>query len=164
MKLWGRAFDGFERAVRAHSDGSVEAAGFGLPELQSRVLAGAPDADLLIVPADWLPSLAAAGRIIPLGPYVDSMAAWSKSFVDGVTWNGDVYGIPFHDGPQLLFTRPSLGLPVPSTWDEIVAQAAQVGTVLAGAPDGHNNVYDFFLHLWRLDGDVRATLELLRSF
>ncbi|MFC7497087.1 MULTISPECIES: ABC transporter substrate-binding protein [unclassified Nocardioides] len=176
IRLWGREFDGFRRAVAAHADawpgGVVEARWFGLPELQGAVLGPAvPDADVLVVPADWLPALAAAGRIRPLTEHVatappeDWPDAWAPSFHEGVTWGSDVYGLPFHDGPQLLFTRPSLlashDLTAPDTWSELLAQAAilhtpdgRAGTVLAGAPDGHNNVYDLALHLWRLGGDL----------
>lgn len=175
LRLWGREFDGFRRAVDAHaaawSGGAVEAEWFGLPELQARVLGrGTPDADLLVVPADWLPALAAAQRVLPLTAHLASAPpegwpeAWSESFHDGIGWDGEVYGLPFHDGPQLLFTRPSLldahGLSAPSTWSQLLAQATTLhgpgvaGTVLAGAPDGHNNVYDLALHLWRLGGEL----------
>lgn len=198
LRLLGRDFDGFRRAVDVHaggwSGGTVESEWVGLPELQARVLGPTePDADLLVVPADWLPALAATGRIRPLTSYVDQAPpegwpeAWSPSFHEGVTWAGDVVGLPFHDGPQLLFTRPSLlaarGLRPPQSWSELLQVAGVLhrpgtsGTVLAGAPDGHNNVYDFVLHLWRLGGDlvdhagavtldaaeVRAALAFLRG-
>ena len=176
LRLWGREFEGFRRAVAAHAgtwaDGTVESTWLGLRELQAGVLGpSSPDTDVLLVPADWLPALAAAGRVRPLTPHVAAAppegwpTAWSSSFHRGVTWGSEVYGLPFHDGPQLLFTRPSLlaahGLRTPSTWSQLLAQAAQLhtpaaraGTVLAGAPDGHNNVYDLALHLWRLGGDL----------
>ena len=198
LRVRGRDFDGFRRAVAAHAaawpGGTVEAHWDGLPELQSAALGDtAPDADILLVPADWLPALAASGRVVPLtaalrvAPPDGWPDAWSPSFHEGVTWGDDVYGLPFHDGPQLLFTRPALlaehGLDAPGTWSQLVAQAAalhepgvRAGTVLAGAPDGHNNVYDFVLHLWRLGGDLldggrpqldspaaRAALALLRE-
>ncbi|WP_344741359.1 ABC transporter substrate-binding protein [Microlunatus spumicola] len=153
------------------SDG-IRATWLGLPELEAAALGPtAPDADLFVVPADWLPALAAGGRIRPLTPYLDQTPpegwpdAWSPSFHEGITWGDDVYGLPFHDGPQLLFTRPSLlaeqGLQPPATWSELLAQAAalqergvRAGTVLAGKPDGHNNVYDLVLHLRRFGGDL----------
>jgi multiple sugar transport system substrate-binding protein len=198
LRVRGRDFDGFRRTVAAHAAawpaGSVEARWDGLPELQAAVLgAAAPDADVLLVPADWLPALAAARRVVPLTRHLRAAApdgwpdAWSPSFHEGVTWGGDAYGLPFHDGPQLLFTRPALlaerGLAAPATWTELLHQATalhepgvRAGTVLAGAPDGHNNVYDFVLHLWRLGGDLldegrphldsaaaRAALEFLRE-
>jgi multiple sugar transport system substrate-binding protein len=176
LRLWGRAFDGFRRAVEAHAaawpGGGIEATWFGLPELQGRVLGpGAPTADLLLVPADWLPALAADGRVRSLAAYLDAdppdgwPLAWAASFHEGISWAGEVYGMPFHDGPQLLFSRPSLleahGLAAPASWSELVScaralhtAAGPAGTVLAGAPDGHNNVYDLVLHLWRLGGDL----------
>jgi multiple sugar transport system substrate-binding protein len=185
LRLWGREFDGFRRAFEAHAaawpGGTVSVTLHGLPELQAAALGPtAPDADILVVPADWLPAMAAAGRILPLD--TDCVPgwpdAWASSFRDGVTWDADVstdvWGLPFHDGPQLLFTRPTLlaehGLRTPATWSEFLDAAAalhrprrQAGTVLAGAPDGHNNVYDFVLHLWRHGGDLvvdgRATVD-----
>ena len=170
LTLLGRDFGGFRRAVAAHAEawpgGSVEPAWLGLPELQVAVLgAGAPAADLVVVPADWLPALAARGAVRPLTADLATAApegwpdAWSPSFVEGVTWDDEVWGLPFHDGPQLLFTRTDLG-PAPATWSELVERARALhgpdvaGTVLAGAPDGHNNVYDFVLHLWRCGGDL----------
>ncbi len=199
LRLWGRAFDGFEQAVAAHGaawdGGRVDARWFGLRELQAAVLGGStPDADVVIVPADWLPALAAAGRVRPLTRHVESdppddwPAGWTASFHEGVSWGSEVYGLPFHDGPQLLFTRPSLlaehGLVAPVTWSGLVETATalhqpdgRAGTVLAGAPDGHNNVYDLVLHLWRLGGglvaatgrftvdtaEMRAALAFLRN-
>jgi len=175
LTLWGREFEGFQRAVAAHAaawpGGDVAARWLGLPALQAAVLDADPDADLLLVPADWLPALAAAGTVRPLTSYLADDApqgwpgAWSPSFHAGLTWGSDIYGLPFHDGPQLLFTRPSLlaghDLRPPTTWSELLDVAAalhgpdgRAGTVLAGAPDGHNNVYDLVLHLWRLGGDL----------
>ncbi|WP_460778616.1 ABC transporter substrate-binding protein [Microlunatus antarcticus] len=150
----------------------VRATWLGLPELEAAALGpDDPTADLLVVPADWLPALAASGRIRGLTPYLEQTSpegwpdAWSPSFHEGITWGDDVYGLPFHDGPQLLFTRPSLlaehGLQPPTTWSDLLAQAAalqepgvRAGTVLAGKPDGHNNVYDLVLHLRRFGGDL----------
>lgn len=191
LRLWGREFAGFRRAVEAHAAawpaGTVSATWHGLPELQAAALGPTPPpADVLVVPADWLPAMAAAGRILPLTDAPPGWPdAWAAGFRDGVTWRADVYGLPFHDGPQLLFTRPALlaehGLRAPATWSEFLDTAAALhrpglaGTVLAGAPDGHNNVYDFVLHLWRLGGDLvvdgrvrvdtreaRAALDVLR--
>lgn len=185
LRVRGRDVDGFRRAVAAHaaawSGGAVEARWDGLPELQAAALGpDDPAADVLIVPADWLPALAASGRAVPLRgqPPAGWPDAWAPSFHEGIRWAGEVYGLPFHDGPQLLFTRPGLGLRPPATWPELVEQAAtlhepgvRAGTVLAGVPDGHNNVYDFVLHLWRFGGDLphldsaptRAALSFLRE-
>lgn len=170
VRLLGRAFGGFERAVDAHAaawtGGTVEARWLGLPELQAAALDDPLDVDVLVVPADWLPALAASGRVVPLRERLASDPpegwpdAWAASFLDGVGWGEEVYGLPFHDGPQLLFSRPSLVPQPPRTWGDLLATAERLhgeevaGTVLAGAPDGHNNVYDLVLHLWRHGGDL----------
>lgn len=179
LQLLGRAFDGFARAVDAHAaawpSGTVEVRWVGLPELQAAALDESLTTDVLVVPADWLPALAAAGRARPLTAHLATDApegwpdAWSPSFLEGVTCGDEVHGLPFHDGPQLLFSRPSLVASPPATWSELVVLATELhgagraGTVLAGAPDGHNNVYDFVLHLWRHGGDLvtdgRVTLD-----
>lgn len=90
------------------------------------------------------------------------------------------WGSAFHCGPQLVLRRRDLyedpreqerfaaahGRPLlpPASWADIDEQAAWFtrpeqglhGTVLAGAPDGHSNVYDLVLQLRRAGGDVLA--------
>ncbi|WP_181804047.1 extracellular solute-binding protein [Streptomyces shenzhenensis] len=175
LRLLGRDFAGFRRAAAAHSAawpaGTVTARWVELPVLQQSVLRQDADADLLLVPADWLPALAARGAIAGLDGQLARRQpegwpdAWSASFLEGVSFSGQVWGLPFHDGPQLLFTRSDLyaahGLTPPATWAELAGHAARLhepgrcaGTVLAGAPDGHNNVYDFLVHLRRYGGDL----------
>ena len=181
LRLLGRDAPAFRHAVDAHAaawraqgGGELETRWRGLPDLQTDLLEDSDlAADLVLVPADWLPALAASGVVRSL-PDVD-LAPWAESFVDGVTYEGEVWGLPFHDGPQLLFTRRDAG-PPPTTWDELADLAAswhsdrRAGTVLAGAPDGHNNVYDYAAQVWRFGGDVlqpdsapaRAALDFLR--
>ncbi|HLI60921.1 MAG TPA: extracellular solute-binding protein [Solirubrobacteraceae bacterium] len=92
--------------------------------------------------------------------------------------DGRVYGVAYHDGPVMLLYRTDLyrdpaeqrgfaerfGYPLAParTWDELLDQAAWFtrpeqrlwGTVLAGYPDAHNNVYDFLTQLWLRDADL----------
>ena len=90
---------------------------------------------------------------------------------------GSVYGLPYHDGPEIFHYRTDLfGDPAeqqrvpssstamrlrpPDTWDEFLDMArfftrpddGLYGTVVAGLNDGHNNVYDFLIHLWSRGG------------
>jgi multiple sugar transport system substrate-binding protein len=89
---------------------------------------------------------------------------------------GRVFGLPYHDGPEIFHYRTDLfgsaqeqerfaqrfGRPlrVPETWGEFLDVATfftrpddgLYGSVVAGAPDGHNNVYDFLIHLWSRGG------------
>lgn len=190
LRLVGRDFDGFRAAVSVHAagwPGTVDARWHSLRDLQDLTVGGAAmhdgSTDLVVVPADWLPALAEAGAVRSLSPMLDRAApdgwpgCWCPSFHEGIGYAGQVWGLPFHDGPQLLFTRTDLyddpgeqaryeekhGLPLAParTWAELLAQASWFargsdlhGTVLAGAPDGHNNVYDFVVQLWLRGGDL----------
>lgn len=139
-------------------------------------------ADLVMAPADWIPALATAGSIRSLWPASrDEPGTWSASFEPPLVRDGVRWAAPYHDGPQLLFWRTDLyddsaeqagyfsahGRPLasPRDWDELERQARWFtraddglwGTVFAGLPDGHNNVYDFVAQLWRRGGDVFDT-------
>ena len=84
---------------------------------------------------------------------------------------GRTFGIAYHDGPQVFMYRTDLfddpreqaafrrqsgrDLDVPRTWSEFLEVARfftrpdddLYGCVVAAKPDGHNNVYDFTIHL-----------------
>jgi len=90
--------------------------------------------------------------------------------------SGNVFGMAYHDGPEMFHYRSDLfgnareqaafrraygyDLHVPLTWDEFLDVARFFtrpgeglwGAVVAGQPDGHNNVYDFLIHLWSRGG------------
>lgn len=107
-------------------------------------------------PDAWVPSL----RTLQTGP------------------DGRSYGVAYHDGPVMLIYRRDLYenaaeqsgfqdkygyvLAPPRTWREYLDQARWFdrpeqglrGTVLAGLPDQHNNIYDFLTHLWSRGGDL----------
>jgi multiple sugar transport system substrate-binding protein len=92
--------------------------------------------------------------------------------------DGCVYGVAYHDGPVMLIYRRDLyesaeeqagfadkygyALTPPTTWRAYLDQAHWFdrpeeglrGTVLAGLPDRHNNIYDFLTHLWSRGGDL----------
>ncbi|HTX01044.1 MAG TPA: extracellular solute-binding protein, partial [Acidimicrobiales bacterium] len=107
-------------------------------------------------PDAWVPSL----RSLQQGP------------------DGRTYGIAYHDGPVMLLYRRDLyedreeqrrfeqrhGRPLhpASSWEELREQArfftrptdGLYGTLLAGFPDEHNNVYDFLTQLWSRGGEL----------
>jgi multiple sugar transport system substrate-binding protein len=105
--------------------------------------------------------------------------AWAPALRELQTGpDGRVYGVAYHDGPIMMIYRTDLyeseeeragfeekhGYPLapPTTWTEFHDQAVWFdrpddglrGTVLAGFPDEHNNVYDFLTHLWSRGGDL----------
>lgn len=194
--FWGRSGDGFQASIAAQREAGVELDEHwvGLPELEHALVESSlgidGGADLVLVPADWLPRLAESGAVRPLDGLLDDAPiegwpeAWSPAFTDVVTFavpsraGRSVWGVPFHDGPPLLFWRTDLyespeeqdrfreatgrDLSPPRTWSDVDRQVAWFtrpdeglwGTVLAGAPDGHNNVYDFVTQLRVRGGDV----------
>ncbi len=92
--------------------------------------------------------------------------------------DGKTYGIAYHDGPEVFMYRADLfgdrseqerfaarfGYPLrpPETWSQFLDVAhfftrpdeGLWGTCVAAFPDGHNNVYDFLIHLWSRGGDL----------
>lgn len=91
---------------------------------------------------------------------------------------GRLHALPYHDGPTMLIYRDDLftdrierarfvarhgyQLAPPQTWEQFLdvarhftrPEAGLWGTVLAGLPDGHNNVYDFLIQLWSRGGEL----------
>lgn len=112
-------------------------------------------------------------------PPPDWAAGWSES-LRGLQRDaaGGIYGMAYHDGPEMFMYRADLfenpaeqkafqeqhGYPlrVPETWSQFreVAkfftrpQQGLYGALIAGLNDGHNNVYDFFIHLWSRGGQL----------
>lgn len=113
----------------------------------------------------------------------DPPAGWPEAWVESLRSlqagpDGRIYGIAYHDGPIMLLYRTDLygdpaeqqgftaqfgySLRPAQTWAELVDQAkwftrpeeGLYGTVLAGFPDSHNNIYDFLTQLWVRDADL----------
>jgi multiple sugar transport system substrate-binding protein len=110
-------------------------------------------------------------------PPSDWPHGWSASLLDlQRDASGQVFALPYHDGPEMFMYRADLfehpgeqiafqnqyGYPlqVPETWSQFRDAArfftrpeqGLYGAMIAGLNDGHNNVYDFFLHLWSRGG------------
>jgi len=90
--------------------------------------------------------------------------------------SGHVFGLPYHNGPEVFMYRTDLfddpmererfrrqhgrNLAPPTTWSDLLDLARYftrpdddlVGCVVAAKPDGHNDVYDFLIHLWSRGG------------
>lgn len=103
---------------------------------------------------------------------------WSKSLLSLQNFDGQIVGLPFHDGPECLIYRKDLfeshqeqaayfakygkHLRVPQTWEDFkqVAEffnrpaANLYGSIFACYPDGHNAVFDYCLQLWTRGGSL----------
>lgn len=109
----------------------------------------------------------------------DWPTGWSESMRSlQVGPNGKTYALPWHDGPEVLHCREDFfddpdeqvkflhkygrELGPPKDWDEFMEVARFYtrpetrlwGCCLGSYPDGHNNVYDFLIHLWSRGGQL----------
>jgi multiple sugar transport system substrate-binding protein len=192
-----RQFDGFQHALtqqiaayRQHRpEAEIAISALDVQPLYETMVAGGGakrgDADLFMAVTDWLPELIRDGHIDCLDDYlaVDPPRDWPHGWADSVLAlqrdaAGRVYGLPYHDGPEVFLYRTDLfgdprererfgrqygrDLAPPRTWSEFLDLArffnrpddGLAGCVIAAKPDGHNDVYDFMLHLWSRGGRV----------
>jgi len=95
---------------------------------------GAEDSsvDLIGMDIPWTAEFANAGW---LRPYEGALAEQvSKdafdSAVEAASFEGKLYGAPFNSNTQLLFYRKDLVAQPPTTWDQMIDQAQQLGTTI----------------------------------
>lgn len=142
------------------------------------------DWDIVHINTDWIAQAYAEGGLCVLNdllekkPIADYQNAWSPSLLSFQNFDGEIVGLPFHDGPECLVVRKDLfhspveqenffkqyqrPLEVPRTWSEFLEVASfftrpgdnLYGTIFAGYPDGHNAVFDFCIQLWSRGGEL----------
>jgi multiple sugar transport system substrate-binding protein len=192
-----RKFGPFESAIQkqwhsfnlyAQTGLTLEAEAFDLQPLSETLFErgglARGDWDVAFLDTDWLARAHASKAVLNLAPFVkadpprDFPAGWSDSLLRFHNIDGEIVGLPYHDGPECLIFRKDLfdapeeqrayhqhfGAPlrVPRTWTEFrqVAGFFQrphenlFGTAFAAFPDGHNSVYDFLLQLWTRGGEL----------
>ncbi|XEC92636.1 extracellular solute-binding protein [Paenibacillus tarimensis] len=197
LKLISREFSGFERSFAAQAahftrlrpEWGIDCEFEEIHRLYNRMVKGREaeqgDYDLFLCVSDWLPEAIRGQLLVPLDEFLeqdppeDWPDAWSPSMRQLQTGeDGKVYGIAYHDGPEMLLYRNDLfedpleqetfrqtygyELKVPVTWDEFLDAARFFtrpernlhGALIAAYPDGHNNVYDFLIHLWSRGGEL----------
>lgn len=127
--------------------------------------------DIAFLSTDWASEAAASGTLTDLAELLRARPpegfpeAWPDSLLRLQNVDGQVIGLPFHDGPECLIYRKDLvegRWVVPETWDQYHEAARQLhgaeenlsGAVFGTFPDGHNTVYDFCLQLWSRGGEL----------
>lgn len=138
---------------------------------------GTGNFDIYSVVTEWMPEYTSAGFLEPLDDYIAADApedwpnAWTKGFTFQYGADGQYYGFPHHDGPQLLYYRADLfedpdnmaafkseygyDLAPPATWDQFVDIATfftnpdedMWGTVLTAKFGEQQLAHDFWLML-----------------
>lgn len=129
------------------------------------------DWDIAFLSTDWITEAQHKGLVDDLSPHLQRQPVdgfpdgWSPSLLRLQSFNGGIWGMPYHDGPECLMYRKdclaAAGIDVPRTWDEFVAAARALhrpeaglnGTAMALFADGHNGFYDFCIHVWTRGGE-----------
>ncbi|MFY0628341.1 MAG: extracellular solute-binding protein [Reichenbachiella sp.] len=198
MRIAVRKFDPFESALQkqweafCQSTGctlTLEAIPMDLHPLYEATL-GKEDGlvkgkwDIAYLNTDWITEAKENGKLWKLNDMINEKPpeefpeGWSDSLLGMQNFDGDIYGIPFHDGPECLVYRKDLfesekekeafekefnrALRPPNTWVELIEIATffqrpednLYGTVVAAFPDGHNTVFDLCLQVWARGGDI----------
>jgi multiple sugar transport system substrate-binding protein len=113
----------------------------------------------------YLPGYAASGWLLPLDEALPQTerALFFKGTLDGVTYKGKLYSIPwFNNGPGLFYRKDLLdaaGLKAPATYDELVATSKRLqtpdvsGFVFQGSQN-EGGIISWMELLWGHGGDI----------
>jgi arabinogalactan oligomer/maltooligosaccharide transport system substrate-binding protein len=82
--------------------------------------------DLVMGAHDWIGNLVQNGTIDPLQLTDDTRAAFNELALQGVTYNGQIYGIPYAIENVVLFRNTDLAPQAPKTLDELVAKGKEL--------------------------------------
>lgn len=178
LTFWAWA-GGIEDTVKLYEDVNpnvtikVENIGFGTDvytKIENAVDAGTGGPDLAQMDYYAIPSFALTGSLADLTEYgaADAEPLFLPAAWQNVVAGNGVYGIPQDIGPQVMYYRQdildSLGLEVPTTWDEY-AQMAEV--IKASDPNryitfldpglaeqGYSALWQAGATPWSIDGDA----------
>jgi len=85
--------------------------------------------DLVMGAHDWIGNLVQNGTIDPLQLTDDTRAAFNELAIKGVTFNGQIYGIPYAIENVVLFRNTDLVPEAPRTMEELVAKGEELKAV-----------------------------------
>jgi arabinogalactan oligomer/maltooligosaccharide transport system substrate-binding protein len=82
--------------------------------------------DLVMGAHDWIGNLVQNGAIDPLQLTDDTRAAFDPLAIKGVTYNGQIYGIPYAIENVVLFRNTDLVPEAPTSMEELVAKGKEL--------------------------------------
>jgi arabinogalactan oligomer/maltooligosaccharide transport system substrate-binding protein len=106
--------------------------------------------DLVMGAHDWIGNLVQNGTIDPLQLTDDTRDAFNEKAIQGVTYNGQIYGIPYAIENVVLFRNTDLAPQAPKTLDELVAKgkelkaAGRVSEIMALPVGPHGDAYHMY--------------------
>jgi N,N'-diacetylchitobiose transport system substrate-binding protein len=116
--------------------------------------------DVAEMGSTWTPEFGDIGALEPAD--LPGTGRYVQSLVDGATVDGKVYGVPWYAGARALIYRSdvlaSLGLSVPTTWDELVAvgRAIRDRTRLAAFGVAGNAEHYVLPMVWQNGGEIAS--------
>jgi len=124
-----------------------------------------PSADIVSMDVPFVPEFAAAGWTIAVDDAVagDERAKFYKGALDGATYNGKLYALPwFNNGPGFFYRKDLLdkaGLQPPKTYDQLLAAAQKIQTPqIAGfiqqMVQNEGGIINWLEYLWGYGGDL----------
>lgn len=195
LRVAVREFDDFENAFaeqiglygKLHPEVEIEAVPLDLHKLHAALFETnglrSGTWDIGFISTDWTTEAVADGAVEDLTPYMEKKPVpdwpegWARSISEPLFFNGKLYTLPWHDGPECLIYRRDLfedsseqtafsnqygyDLKPPANWKQFTDIARfftrpeknLYGTLFAAFPDGHNTLYDFALQLWSRGGE-----------
>ncbi|MDP8939738.1 MAG: ABC transporter substrate-binding protein [Actinomycetota bacterium] len=142
-------------------------------QLRTELQAGASPIDVIGGDVIWPAALAANGWILPLSDrFTQQMRdRFVDAAIQSVTYNGDIWGMPFFTDAGLMYYRSDLLEEAgfsnpPETWDELKDMALETkektgtenGFVFQGA-EYEGGVVDGLEYIWTHGGEVLQTKE-----
>jgi arabinogalactan oligomer/maltooligosaccharide transport system substrate-binding protein len=106
--------------------------------------------DLVMGAHDWIGNLVQNGTIDPLQITDDTRAAFNELSLEGVTFNGQVYGIPYAIENVVLFRNTDLAPEAPRSLEELVAKgkelkaAGKVSEIMALPVGANGDAYHMY--------------------
>lgn len=82
--------------------------------------------DIVLGAHDWIGNLVQNGTIDPIQMTDDQLAAFDPIAIKGVTFNNQIYGVPFAVENVVLFRNTELVPEAPQTFDDLVATAKRL--------------------------------------
>lgn len=121
--------------------------------------------DIVSMDVPFVPEFAAAGWTLPMEEYLtdEERAEFFPGTIDGATYDGTLYAIPwFNNGPGLFYRRDLLegaGIDPPRTYDDLVSAATELSTpdisgYIFQAVQTEGGVINFLEYLWGHGGDL----------
>ncbi len=130
-------------------------------------LATAKDSSVDMVSMDvpYVPEFAAAGWTISLDNLLssDERAKFFKGTLDGATYQGKLFALPwYNNGPGLFYRKDLLdgaGLQPPKTYDELLSQSKKLQTpdvsgFIAQLSQSEGGIITWLEYLWGYGGDI----------